>query len=224
MRLILQTRPCSATPRVGFGLSPILWIHTASGSDIVDPMSDVTQILSRVHQGDPEAASELLPLVYDELRRLAASRMAFQPSGQTLQATALVHEAYLKLVGNDQSRWRDRRHFFCAAAEAMRHILVDRARRRLRLRHGANAEHVELSEVEIALPAREDVLVRLDEAFAELGVISPERAEVVSLRFFAGLSEPETAEILGISERTVQRHWSYARAWLFARIERLKSS
>lgn len=187
-------------------------------------VGDVTLILDRVHQGDPKAAEELLPVVYEELRRLAASKMSQQPPGQTLQATALVHDAYLKLVGSDQTRWQDRRHFFFAAAEAMRHILVDRARRRLRQRHGGNAKHVDLEEIEIALPAREEILLQLDEAFDELHAASPERAEIVRLRFYAGFSETETALILGISERSVQRQWSYARAWLFARIEQLKSS
>lgn len=184
-------------------------------------MNDVTQILDRLQQGEPHAAEALLPLVYGELRRLAASKMSEQPPGQTLQATALVHEAYLKLVGSTQARWQDRRHFFFAAAEAMRHILVDRARRRLRLRHGANAEHVDVEEIEIAMPAKEEILLQLDEALDELRAASPERAEIVGLRFYAGLSESETASILGISERSVQRHWSYARAWLFARIEGL---
>ncbi len=186
-------------------------------------MSEVTRILERVHQGDPKASEELLPLVYQELRRLAASKMAQQPPGQTLQATALVHEAWLKLTGNSPSTWRDRQHFFRAAAEAMRQILVDRARRRLRLRHGQNAERVEVNEIEIAAPAKEEILVRLNDALAELQAASPEQAEVVKLRFFVGLSEPEIAEILRISERSVQRQWSYARAWLFQRIESMKS-
>ncbi len=187
-------------------------------------VNGVTRILDRVQQGDAAAAEQLLPLVYDELRRLASARMSSQPPGQTLQPTALVHEAYLKLVGGERTHWPDRRHFFAAAAEAMRHILVDRARRKLRLRHGANAERIDVDEIEIAMPAREEVLLDLDEALVELRAASPERAEIVNLRFFAGLSEPEVASILGISERSVQRQWSYARAWLFARIERVRTS
>jgi RNA polymerase sigma factor (TIGR02999 family) len=181
-------------------------------------------MLDRVHQGDSKAAEELLPLVYDELRKLAAAKMAHQPPGQTLQATALVHEAYLKLVGGERPNWRDRRHFFAAAAEAMRHILVDRARRRLRARHGGNAERVDLEDVEIAAPAKEEILLLLNDAMAELRVAAPERAEIVNLRFFAGLNEAEIATILNLSERSVQRQWSFARAWLFERIETMKLS
>lgn len=186
-------------------------------------MSDVTRILDRVHQGDPNAAEELLPLVYDELRRLAAHKMSLQPPGQTLQATALVHEAYLRLLGNEDKRWENRRHFFSAAAEAMRHILIDRARRRLRVRHGEGAEKVPVEEVEIAAPAKDEVVLQLDEALEALAKISPEQAEIVKLRFFAGFTEPEIAEILNLSERSVQRQWSYAKAWLFERIEAEKT-
>lgn len=188
-----------------------------------EPAEKVTHILEAVGAGDEQAAEKLLPLVYDELRRLAASKMAQQP-GQTLQATALVHEAWLKLAGSTTSRWRDRQHFFRAAAEAMRQILIDRARRRLRLRHGGNAQRIELDEINIATPEKEEILLQLDEALAELRAASPERAEIVNLRFFAGLSETEIAGILRISERSVQRQWSYARAWLFARIGAVKPS
>ncbi len=186
-------------------------------------MSDVTQILERVGQGDGQAAAELLPLIYDELRRVAAQKMSLQPPGQTLQATALVHEAYLRLVGSGAERWESRRHFFSAAAEAMRHILIDRARRRLRLRHGGNAEKVALDEIEIAAPAKEEIILQLNDALDELKERSPEQAEIVKLRFFAGFSEPEIAGILNLSERTVQREWSYAKAWLFERIEKTKA-
>jgi len=181
-------------------------------------MSEVTQILERVEQGEGKAAEELLPLVYEELRRLAAQKMSLQPPGQTLQATALVHEAYLRLMGSEQQRWENRRHFFSAAAEAMRHILIDRARRRLRLRHGENAERVALDEIEIAAPAKEEVILQLSDALEELAQRSAEQAQIVKLRFFAGFSEPEIADILNLSERTVQRQWSYAKAWLFERI------
>ena len=165
------------------------------------------------------AASELLPLVYEELRRLAAHKLSLLPPGQTLQTTALVHEAYLRLLGNEDKQWQSRRHFFCAAAEAMRHILIDRARRRLRVRHGANAEQVPLEEIEIAAPAKDEIVLKVNDALEELKRISPEQAEIVNLRFFAGFTEPEIAEILDVSERSVQRQWNYAKAWLFERIE-----
>jgi len=187
-------------------------------------VSDVTQILHRVEQGDSQAAAELLPLVYDELRKLAAQKMSLQPPGQTLQATALVHEAYLRLVGNEEKRWESRRHFFCAAAEAMRHILIDRARRRQRMRHGENAPKVDLDEIQIAAPAKEEIVLQLNDALEELNQRSPEQAEIVKLRFFAGFTEAEIAEMLGLSERSVQREWSYAKAWLFARIQGMKSA
>ena len=173
-------------------------------------MSDVTRILQSIDQGDPRAAEQLLPLVYDELRRLAAHKMSLQPAGQTLQATALVHEAYLRLVGDEEKRWESRKHFFSAAAEAMRHILIDRARRRLRVRHGEKAERVPLDEVEIAAPAKEEIILQLNDALEELQRVSAEQAEIVKLRFFAGFSEPEIAQILDLSERSVQRQWSYA--------------
>jgi RNA polymerase sigma factor (TIGR02999 family) len=182
-------------------------------------MSDVTQVFSAMDAGDPKAADELLALLYDELRRLAAAKIAQQPPGHTLQATALVHEAWVKLAGRSSTNWRDRQHFFRAAAEAMRQILIDRARRRRRVRHGGNLERVDASEVAIAAPVKEEILLQLDEALAELKVAAPERAEIVMLRFFAGLEVAEIATILNVSERTVQRQWSYARSWLFARIK-----
>jgi RNA polymerase sigma factor (TIGR02999 family) len=187
-------------------------------------MSEVTQVLERVEQGDAKASAELLPLVYDELRRLAAHKMSLQPPGQTLQATALVHEAYLRLIGGEPKRWESRRHFFNAAAEAMRHMLIDRARRRLRVRHGEMAERVDLAEIEIAAPAKEEIVLQLNDALEELQQLSAEQAEIVKLRFFAGFSEVEIAEILNLSERSVQRQWSYAKAWLFDRIGKNKPS
>lgn len=148
--------------------------------------------------------------------------MAQQPPGQTLQATALVHEAWRKVSGDAEARWRDRQHFFRAAAEAMRHILIDRARRKLRVKHGQNAPMADIADLEISAPAKDEVLLQLDEALEELAKVSPERAELVKLRFFAGLSEAEVAGVLNISERSAQRQWNYARAWLFARINALK--
>ena len=183
-------------------------------------MSEVTRILEAVQQGDPKAADELLPLVYDELRKLAAHMMSQQPPGQTLQATALVHEAWLKLVGNAREHWEGRRHFFCAAAEAMRHILIDRARKRLSIRHGGGQQRLDIEEAEVAAPVEHETLLALNEALDEFEKFDPAKAKVVKLKFFVGLTERETAEILGLSERTIERYWSYAQAWLFDRIQR----
>jgi len=184
---------------------------------------ELTQLLSAIDQGEPQAAEQLLPLVYDELRKLATYKLSLLPAGQTLQATALVHEAYLRLTGGEKEEWKNGRHFFAAAAEAMRHILIDRARRRLRVRHGGNAERVELDGLEIAEPAKDETLLQLNDALDQLQAESPERAEIVKLRFFVGLSEAEIAAMLNLSERSVQRHWSYAKAWLFDRIEAMKA-
>ena len=148
--------------------------------------------------------------------------MSLQPPGQTLQATALVHEVYLRLVSGEDKRWESRRHFFNAAAEAMRQILIDRARRRLRERHGAKAERVELDQLEIPAPAKDETVLQLNDALEELKEISPERAEIVKLRFFAGFTEPEIADILNLSERSVQCQWCFSKAWLFDRIEAMK--
>jgi RNA polymerase sigma factor (TIGR02999 family) len=177
-------------------------------------MNEVTRILSAIEQGDPHAAEDLLPLVYDELRKLAAQKMAQEAAGQTLQATGLVHEAYLRLVDVDKvQHWNSRGHFFAAAAEAMRRILVEQARRKGRLKRGGAKERVDLEEVEIAGPA--DDIVALDDALARLAQKHPEKAELVKLRYFAGLTVNEAAEVLGVSTSTIDRHWTYARAWLF---------
>ncbi|HEY5914879.1 MAG TPA: sigma-70 family RNA polymerase sigma factor [Verrucomicrobiae bacterium] len=183
-------------------------------------MSDVTRILDRVHQGEAKAAEELLPLVYEELRKLAKAKMANEGPGQTLQPTALVHEAWLKLVGSDHQHWKGRGHFFGAAAEAMRRILIDRARRRQRERHGHGLKRVDLAQVDVALTTDDDLLVRVDEALERLAAEAPEKAAVVKLRFFTGLSIPIAAEALGISVATANRHWNYARAWLLAELKR----
>jgi RNA polymerase sigma factor (TIGR02999 family) len=183
-------------------------------------MSEVTQILSKIKQGDPSAAEHLLPLVYDELRRLASARLAQEKPGQTLQATALVHEAYLRLVDVDQAQhWDGRRHFFSAAAESMRRILVEQARRRGRLKRGGNLDRVPLDQAEIKGETCQLDLLALDEALAKLASESPDKAEIVRLRFFAGLSHQEVAELLGVSVVTVKRHWRYARAWLLRQME-----
>jgi len=182
-------------------------------------MSDVTRILQSIEDGDPTAAHELLPLVYDELRKLAAARMAQEKPGQTLQATALVHEAYLRLVeserrGSSPPSWNSRGHFFSAAAEAMRRILLNRARDRNRLKRGGGQGRIDLSNVEIAFQTRDEELLVLDEAIDRLTAENPVCADLVKLRFFAGLSIKEAATVLGISKSSADRYWAYARAWL----------
>ena len=179
-------------------------------------MSDVTRILERVEQGDGQAASELLPLVYEELRRLAAHRMAQEAPGQTLQATALVHEAWLRLVGHgNQSRFQNRAHFFAAAAEAMRRILIERARRKSAQRHGGGLERVDLDQIDLPEKASDGLLLRVDTALETLAQEDARAADLVKLRFFAGLSMEQTAQALGITDRTARRDWRFARAWLF---------
>jgi len=183
-------------------------------------MSDVTRILNAVERGEAQAAEELLPLVYDELRRLAQWQMSREAPGQTLQATALVHEAWLRLVGNGESSWQSRRHFFAAAAEAMRRILVENARRKRRLKRGGQLERVELGEVELPSPMPDDDLLALDEALDRLAQINPCAAELVKLCFFVGLSQPQAAKELGVSLSTVERTWAYGRAWLFREVQK----
>ena len=175
-------------------------------------------MLEAVQQGDPKAAAELLPLVYDELRKLAARKMANEAPGQTLQPTALVHEAWLRLVGNEQSQFDSRAHFFAAAARAMRRILLDKARRKQRQRHGGGWERVDLDSVEVAEPLPSGYLLALDEALNRLAECDAQAAELVQLRFFAGLSQQQAADVLGVSRRTADRTWAYARAWLFEQI------
>jgi len=180
-------------------------------------MSDVNLLLDTLQEGDPMAADQLLVLVYSELRRLATAKMAREAPGQTLQPTALVHEAWMRL-GGDGQRWENRAHFFGAAAEAMRRILIDRARRKLAARHGGDGEHVDVDEVEIAAPAKDDELLAVHEALDKLAAHDARKAELVKLRYFAGLSIDEAASVLGISAPTAKRDWTYARAWLFAAI------
>jgi RNA polymerase sigma factor (TIGR02999 family) len=184
-------------------------------------MSEVTVILEAIHKGDPKAAEELLPLVYEELRKLAASRLALQSFDQTLQPTALVHEAYLKLLGDGSHSWEDRRHFFAAAAEAMRHLLVDRARRKATLRRGGGWRRVDLEHVVVAAKTTDDNILLIHEALEKFTAHDPAAAELVKLRFFAGLTFSQAAQVLGLSERTAKRSWSYARAWLFREIQSL---
>lgn len=175
-------------------------------------------MLGRLQQGDPRAAEELLPLVYEELRRLAAAKMAREAPGQTLQPTALVHEAWLRLLGMDQTMWQNRSHFFCAVAEAMRRILIEQVRRKRALRHGGGQQRAELDTVEIAAPDSDARLLSVNEALERLSKHDPIKADVVKLRYFVGLTIKETAEALGVSEPTTKRHWTYARAWLYREI------
>ena len=182
---------------------------------MLDLMSDVTRILSAIEQGDPNAASQLMPLVYDELRRLAAERLGHEKPGQTLQATALVHEAYLRLVDVEQAqRWNSRGHFFAAAAEAMRRILIENARRKHSQRRGGRHARCELRDDDrVEIPVG-DELIDLDEALTKLASADPKAAELVKLRVFAGMTVEEVAQVQGVSARTVKRNWVYARAWL----------
>ena len=178
-------------------------------------MSDVTSILSRIESGDPSAAEQLLPLVYEELRKLASARLAQEKPGQTLQATALVHDVYIRLVGADNARqWDSRGHFFAAAAEAMRRILVEIARRKGREKHGGELERKELIVGSIELPVPADELIAIHEALDKLEATNPQAAELVKLRYFAGFTIPETSQHLGISPRKANQVWTYARAWL----------
>lgn len=182
-------------------------------------MSDVTRILEAIEQGQPKAADELLPLVYDELRKLAAHKMAHLPPGQTLQATALVHEAWLRLIGNEPVHWNSRGHFFSAAAEAMRRILIERARKKSARKHGGGLERVDLDQVDIALDTDDELLLLLNEALEEFQEKDPTAAELIKLRFFGGLPNHQAAQLLGVSERTAKRSWAYARAWLYHRMQ-----
>lgn len=181
-------------------------------------MADITQILTAIEQGDAKAADELLPLVYEELRRLAARKMSRESPGQTLQATALVHEAYIRLVGSEAQNWSGRTHFFAAAAEAMRRILIENARRKHRLKRGVGQQKVDLDDAELAIEAPSEDLIALDEALAKLANTDRVKADLVKLRHFAGLTLEQAADILGLSHTTAKRHWTYAQAWLYRQI------
>ena len=183
-------------------------------------MRDVTRILTAIEQGDAKAADELLPLVYDELRRLAAQKMSREPAGQTLQATALVHEAYIRLVGAEAQNWSSRTHFFAAAAEAMRRILVENARRKQGLRYGGNRHRLDFEDAELAIKEPSEDIIALNEALSRLAKEDPTTVDLVKLRYFAGLTIEQAAQMLGISNRTANRYWAYARAWLYQEITR----
>jgi len=183
-------------------------------------MSDVTRILIAIEQGDAKAADKLLPLVYEELRRLAARKMSQEPPGQTLQATALVHEAYIRLVGDEPQNWSGRGHFFAAAAESMRRILIENARRKQRRKHGGGQQRVELDDADVTIEGSSTDIIALDEALAKLAEEDPVKADLVKLRYFAGLTIEQAAKILQISRATADRYWSYARAFLFHEINK----
>ena len=187
-------------------------------------MSDVTRILNAIEQGDAKTSEDLLPAVYQELRRMAAHKMASEPAGHTLQPTALVHEAWLQLVDSRNQSWQNRAHFFGAAAESMRRILIARARRKHAQRRGAGAAHLDVEDLEIASPAPDDQLLALNDALDRFAALEPQQAELVKLRYFVGLKIEEAADVLGISEATAKRWWAFARAWLFDEIQRSSSS
>ena len=183
-------------------------------------MREVTRVINAIQEGDERAADELLPLVYQELRRLAAQKMSHEPPGQTLQATALVHEAYLRLVGGEGQNWDGRTHFFYAAAEAMRRILIDNARRKKRLKHGGDRQKVDLDQAELHIDGPSDDLIALDEALEKLANTDKASADLIKLRFFAGLTMEQAANILEIPRRSADRNWAYARAWLYRAINK----
>lgn len=185
---------------------------------------DFTRILDSARTGDPKAAEELLPLVYDELRKLAAAKMAQERPDQTLQPTALVHEAWLRLVGKQNPQWNGRGHFFGAAAEAMRRILIDNARRKRTERHGGGQVKMDIQKIELAEPTKDEELLAVNDALERLAVRDKQKAELVKLRYFVGLTTEEAAEVLGISVPTADRWWNFSRAWLFEEIERQQSS
>jgi RNA polymerase sigma factor (TIGR02999 family) len=186
-------------------------------------VSDVTHILTAIEQGDPHAADKLLPLVYDELRKLAASRMVNEKAGQTLQPTALVHEAWLRLVGKESPKFQNRAHFFAAAAEAMRRILIDNARRKRALRHGGGQQRVDLEHVDLASATDDDQLLAVNDALDKLAAQNKLEAELVKLRYFVGMTLEEAADALGISPRTADNFWAHARAWLFHELKAQKN-
>jgi RNA polymerase sigma factor (TIGR02999 family) len=182
-------------------------------------VSEVTRLLGAIQGGNPKAEEELLPLVYQELRKLAAHKMAGQAAGHTLQTTELVHEAWLRLAGNEPAQFAGRSHFFAAAAEAMRHILIDSARRKRALRHGGGQVRVDIQDIQIAAPANEEELLAVHEVLDKLAAEEPQKAELVKLRYFVGMTFEEAAETLGISVATAKRYWAYARAWLYDAIQ-----
>jgi RNA polymerase sigma factor (TIGR02999 family) len=182
-------------------------------------MSEITQVLQAMRRGDGRASAELLPLVYHELRQLAAARMNQESAGQTLQATALVHEAWLRMVGDGDREWKNRAHFFGAAAEAMRRILVDNARRKSRLKRGGDQARVDIAELDLVATSPDEKILLMDEALEKLRAEDPEKARIVVMKFLGGMTNQEVAESLGVTERTVERQWAFAKTWLFQSIQ-----
>ena len=185
-------------------------------------MSEITQVLEAIGRGEDCASEELLPLVYAELRRHATARMAQEAAGQTLQPTALVHEAWLRMFGDGDRRWQNRAHFFGAAAQAMRRILIENARRKSRLKRGGHQQRLDIDQLELAATTPDEKVLLIDDALERLQLQDPEKARVVTLKFFGGLTNQQVAESLGVTERTVERHWAYAKAWLFQSIRAQK--
>jgi RNA polymerase sigma factor (TIGR02999 family) len=206
-----QTNP---PPYVGGYSFPIVWRPGRPPRSLL-LINSATLILNAIEQGDPHAAEQLLPLVYEELRKLAAHAMSGEAPGHTLQPTALVHEAWLRLIGGPEQRWNSRGHFFAAAAEAMRRILIENARRKHRLKHGGGLQRVDFEEMDVAIECPDEQLLAVDEALAKLESKDKECAELIKLRFFAGLSNVQAAQALGVPERTAKRRWAFARAWLY---------
>jgi RNA polymerase sigma factor (TIGR02999 family) len=203
---------------------PRLIVAKYSGAGLGYPMSEATNLLNAIAGEEAQTSQELLRLLYDELRKLAASRLANESGTQTLQPTALVHEAWLRLSGSDTARWKNRGHFFAAAAECMRRILIDRARRKQALRRGARATKIDLDHVDVAADSDPEILLLVNEALEELARENPAAADLVKLRFFVGLDYVQAAEALGISERSAKRYWTFARAWLFRELSRRAQS
>ena len=203
---------------MALGLGPVTPIDDRGGLWAALSMNAVTCVLSAIEEGDPKAPEQLLPLVYDELRKLAAQRLARESPGQTLQATALVHEAYLRLIGSESPSWNSRGHFFAAAAEAMRRILIENARRKRAEKHGGDLQRVELDGVDVPEDAPTEDILAVDEALSRLAAEDPTKAELVKLRYFGGLSVEDAARVLGISRATADRYWAYARVWLYSEL------
>ncbi|MGA2246275.1 MAG: sigma-70 family RNA polymerase sigma factor [Verrucomicrobiota bacterium] len=191
---------------------------------LLSPMNDVTQALQAIGNGNGQASEELLPLVYNELRKLAAARMAQEAAGQTLQATALVHEAWIRVAGGGGHRWENRGHFFAAAAEAMRRILIESARRKSRLKHGGGQIRVDLDGLQLAAASPDEQVLQLEDALAKLQAEDPQKARIVVMKFFGGMTDHEIADVQGVTERTVERHWAFAKAWLLSEIKKADGS
>ena len=215
--MVEASGPCLENYQNALGARPVYELYLAGSR--ADSMNDATVILAAIRDGDSHAAERLLVLVYDELRRLAASKLAYESPGQTLQPTALVHEAWLRLVGDQAPSFKDREHFFRASAEAMRRILIDRARRKHTMRHGGDFQRVDFEGLDPAAPAVDEQLLDVNDALEKFAVEHPVQAELVKLRYFAGLTNEEVSEVMGISVSTAKNYWNFSRAWLLNEIE-----